>query len=484
MKLWIKYFLTLIFFGLSIAIHAQTEDVLIIQDGQMLFKLNRNWDKEKLLAVSEQYSLDSSLVFEALRQKESAIISLDGAYWNVDCINSDEVCISKQIKDIKGSYSIHRNVIIDSETDGKFISGPGYVNQNKVKYGVNQMKEPTILQMKDGETLFTLPGNQEADEVILTGSFNNWSTQGVRMERIKSGWSVSLNLEPGKYLYKFIVNGRWMKDPNNLLQENDGENGYNSVHYVYNHTFSLPSFSDARKVILALSLNNWNEKELKMTKTSRGWELPIYLTTGTHEYKYIVDREWITDPNNEITRPNEMGNLNSVIQIGSPTLFALKGYTDAKEVRLSGSFNNWNESDLLMSKTADGWEIPFVLGPGNYEYKFIVDGKWIRDPSNPYFAITGGESNSFIAIEPNHIFKLKGFPKSDKSIVTGNFTGWSESNYQMIEQDGTWIFPIYLEPGKQLYKFIVDGKWILDPSNALYEGNEFDTSNSILWIGK
>ena len=484
MNLQFKYFLSLAFVAISIVLQAQTNDVLIIKGDEMLFKLNRNWDREKLLDVSNQYSLDTSLVFDALQQSESVIIYLSGTPWKVDCINTNEVCISKQIKDVVGSYSIHRNVIIDPSTDGKFKSGPGYVDKGNVKYGLNQMKEPTILKLKDDQILFTLPGNLDAKEVIITGSFNNWSTQGVKMKKIKSGWSADLNLEPGKYLYKFIVDGHWMKDPNNLVRENDGQNGYNSVYFVNNYTFTLPGFTDARKVILAMSLNDWNEKELRMIKTSRGWELPMYLKAGTHSYKYIVDGEWVSDPTNSKTSPDGMGNLNSVVQIGTPTLFSLEGYLNAKEVRLAGSFNNWNPSDLPLSKTIDGWEVPVVLGPGNYEYKFVIDGNWKRDQKNPYTSNSGGEVNSFIAIEPNHIFRLQGFSEKNEAVVTGNFSGWNESNYQMQKKNGVWIFPIYLQPGKQLYKFIVDGEWILDPANSLYEDNEFDTRNSILWVGE
>jgi hypothetical protein len=52
----------------------------------------------------------------------------------------------------------------------------------------------------------------------------------------------------------------------------------------------------------------------------------------------------------------------------------------------------------------------------------------------------------------------------------------------MIREGGKWIFPIYLAPGKYTYKFIVDGKWILDPVNKLYEPNEYGTDNTVLWI--
>lgn len=52
----------------------------------------------------------------------------------------------------------------------------------------------------------------------------------------------------------------------------------------------------------------------------------------------------------------------------------------------------------------------------------------------------------------------------------------------MVKEGSRWIFPIYLEPGKHTYTFIIDGKWILDPANKLYEGNEYGTNNSVLWV--
>ena len=52
----------------------------------------------------------------------------------------------------------------------------------------------------------------------------------------------------------------------------------------------------------------------------------------------------------------------------------------------------------------------------------------------------------------------------------------------MSKQDGKWILPLFLNPGKYTYKFIIDGKWILDPANKLYEENEYGTDNSVLWV--
>ena len=35
-----------------------------------------------------------------------------------------------------------------------------------------------------------------------------------------------------------------------------------------------------------------------------------------------------------------------------------------------------------MNKINGGWQLPYVLSAGVYEYKFIVDDQWILDPGN------------------------------------------------------------------------------------------------------
>ena len=57
--------------------------------------------------------------------------------------------------------------------------------------------------------------------------------------------------------------------------------------------------------------------------------------------------------------------------------------SDAKEVILMGDFNNWNPKKHLMKNDGNGiWNKAVMLPPGNYEYKFLVDGEWKRDPNN------------------------------------------------------------------------------------------------------
>ena len=246
--------------------------------------------------------------------------------------------------------------------------------------------------------------------------------------------------------------------------------------------FVLDGYLNKKNVYVTGTFNDWREKELDMEKTATGWQIPIYLNNGTHSYKYIVDGEWMTDPGNKNINNDGMGNFNSVIAIGNTTEFILKGFQNANQVILSGTFNEWNSGQLIMQKTETGWKLPYVLAPGNYAYKFIVDGKWIVDPDNPYKVGGAEETNSVKVVDPNFTFVLNAFPNAKQILLSGNFNNWSDPGYTMLKSDAGWVFPVHLDKGKQLYKYVVDGTWMVDPGNPLYEENEFGTGNSVLWV--
>lgn len=65
------------------------------------------------------------------------------------------------------------------------------------------------------------------------------------------------------------------------------------------------------------------------------------------------------------------------------TTFRLQGFADASIVALAGTFNNWDQSQLVCGREGGEWVCRVDLEPGEYAYKFIVDGNWVLDPDNP-----------------------------------------------------------------------------------------------------
>jgi hypothetical protein len=79
------------------------------------------------------------------------------------------------------------------------------------------------------------------------------------------------------------------------------------------------------------------------------------------------------------------------------TTFRLKGHGDANIVTIAGSFNDWNQSQLVCGRENDEWVCRVDLEPGYYTYKFIVDGNWLLDPDNPNTAIDdAGNTNNVL----------------------------------------------------------------------------------------
>lgn len=78
-------------------------------------------------------------------------------------------------------------------------------------YGVRQV---------GGEVLFSARF-ENAGRVQVAGDFNNWSPMDTPLTAgPRAGvWTTRLPLRPGRYRYRFIVDGRWVTDPNNSYTE-------------------------------------------------------------------------------------------------------------------------------------------------------------------------------------------------------------------------------------------------------------------------
>lgn len=455
-----------------------TKTICYIDNGRIVFKLDKNWNSEQFTEVSRLFDLDSAFLSEAFRVNKEFVY--DSVVWNIKQLTSSIIELSKELIN-SGELSITRDDLKNIES--RFIEHSRPV-LDAPTFGVNSFKSDNSFKYSDGKAIFYISQFKKSKKVILSGCFNEWNTTQNEMTRTDSGWIISIPLKPGKYLYKFIVDGKWQLDQGNKLKEKD-ENGItNSVVYCSNYVFNLRGYINSGKVMLAGSFNNWNPSNLKMSKTGEGWEIPVFINEGTYFYKFVVDNQWITDPANKSWRYDADGNQNSILEIGESHIFYLNGFRDAKSVILTGTFNKWSENELLMNKTTAGWELKYVLPDRMHEYKFKVDGNWISDPENPYISGSGDYINSVLVIKPNYSFQLNNYPDAENVRIAGNFNNWDPNGYQMVKENGKWNFPVKLKPGKYLYKFVVDGNWIPDPENKFWEENEHGTNNSVLWINE
>ncbi len=95
--------------------------------------------------------------------------------------------------------------------------------QQKIEhiYGVHKTDEGVVFATQ-------APG---ANTVALAGDFNNWQPEATPMERNGDGASfvALLPLPPGRYRYRYVVDGQWKSDPNNEYVESNPFGELNSV---------------------------------------------------------------------------------------------------------------------------------------------------------------------------------------------------------------------------------------------------------------
>ncbi|HBU08438.1 MAG TPA: hypothetical protein DEA99_04440 [Candidatus Omnitrophica bacterium] len=79
----------------------------------------------------------------------------------------------------------------------------------------NTIKKPAIKKPAAKKVVAFKCTAPSAKRVCLAGSFNNWDAGFLSAKKdAKGNWAVKINLDPGRYEYKFVVDGSWINDPN------------------------------------------------------------------------------------------------------------------------------------------------------------------------------------------------------------------------------------------------------------------------------
>jgi len=95
----------------------------------------------------------------------------------------------------------------------------------------------------------------------------------------------------------------------------------------------------------------------------------------------------------------KIDRIYGVRPVGDGMLFSVRAL-QASDVKLAGDFNEWNpERTPMLRDTQGDFHVLLPLPPGRYRYRYVVDGRWVRDPANmqveqnPY-----GDYNSVVEV--------------------------------------------------------------------------------------
>ncbi len=77
------------------------------------------------------------------------------------------------------------------------------------------------------------------------------------------------------------------------------------------------SAEPGRQVFVAGTFNNWNPDATPlMDQAGNGhYKGALHVPQGTHEYKFVVNGVWLSDPKCVDCVPNGYGSMNSVIHV-------------------------------------------------------------------------------------------------------------------------------------------------------------------------
>jgi len=127
----------------------------------------------------------------------------------------------KYCRGSKDYFSLSREIIVQEK--GPMPDFTLQPKEKKEHMPLLQKKMKEILKEelhKIREIPFSVSAPQ-AHEVYLAADFNGWRTdQSSRMERADNGtWMKRFKLTPGRYHYRFVIDGKWVEDPDNPTKE-------------------------------------------------------------------------------------------------------------------------------------------------------------------------------------------------------------------------------------------------------------------------
>jgi len=285
-----------------------------------------------------------------------------------------------------------------------------YVNRNFV--GIASASNPLTVPV----TFYYKSESGSPVNVYLAGSMNGYSPADVEYKLTNEGnniFTITKNLEPNDYVYKYVVDGNWVTDPYNPV--NDGSEYNNSKISVSDPmiTYLLPAFNES------------------------------YSTTSLPEIKATVATN-----NNNLSLTNYSLKINSNTILGTPVLT--------------------NNNKILTYQPLTG---ELLSGNNTCELSFTVDGKTVTKTVHFQYTSTGGSSGYSIggSVKKNDNSALSGVSLTLSSPIFGMQMGSTDA-------DGNYLFTglkgstYTITPSKSDYTFAPE-------SITLDVDKDFDNQN-------
>jgi chromosome partitioning protein len=139
-----------------------------------------------------------------------------------------DVMVMQEEKELEEAEEI--SIVVQEPRDSEEVELSEALSAPATKTTAQKIAEFYGVKQVGGEVIFAARFD-DAKKVLIAGDFNNWSPMSTPMiNRGQPGefW-MCLPLRPGRYRYRFVVDGKWMTDPNNNYVETNQFGELNNV---------------------------------------------------------------------------------------------------------------------------------------------------------------------------------------------------------------------------------------------------------------
>nr|HQI42209.1 alpha-amylase family glycosyl hydrolase [Ignavibacteriaceae bacterium] len=135
-------------------------------------------------------------------------------------------------------FSSGKNVNVEynvSSNEVSFIPKDNFSGIELISFKLNGEKyQLPVKLIRTKKYLFTYKPESGEKQVNLFGQFNSWDRQSLPMKDLDGDGTleVEIPLDPGRYEYKFFIDGKEVVDPANPVKVSNGMGDFNSVRII------------------------------------------------------------------------------------------------------------------------------------------------------------------------------------------------------------------------------------------------------------
>ena len=297
---------------------------------------------------------------KTIEKKENSKNSLKKVRWSKTKFSVESISQIVRSENEESFYEIENekeNNYNDKEYEVEKNNEDNYENNEKEKNNNN------VTNIQNTSFIYTFVWEEGGNNVKLIGSFSNWKdTYEMKKDTRDNIFKISIPLNNGTYIYKFIVDGEWKYSNNQpIKKDNDGN---------INNYLDLTNFFMNLKPIQNTPPKNESKKKIRKKKSNKSDSKKKKIKSKKEIIEYgteIIDKNMMTEPNNNniIAKPFNLDNESIQNNIGNTKFYDFEQRnfysSDKSYLGISGYRHNILQHILLPNDNNEEYEIKIGL---------------------------------------------------------------------------------------------------------------------------